>query len=67
MNDFAHKNYNDIHNFPVLPPLPKHGVVAKIKLALFVALCFGTFAGILATTMEVGHSLQMERIAQHAE
>jgi hypothetical protein len=37
-------------------------LVNKVKMGAFVALCFMTFAGILATTCEVGHSLQMARI-----
>lgn len=53
MNDHAIKNYHS----------GKSPLVTKIKGFLFVCLCFGTFAGILATTMEVGHVMQMERIA----
>jgi hypothetical protein len=53
MTDYAIKNYHS----------NKKPIVAKIKAAAFVVLCFGTFGCLLATVCEVGHSLQMERIA----
>lgn len=64
MNDFATKNYND---FPVLPPLSKNTFMRKVKYVAFAVLCMATFSGIITTTAMVGHSLQMERIAQHVK
>jgi hypothetical protein len=64
MNDFATKNYN---SFPALAPLPKNGILRKIKYVAFAALCMATLCGVLATTAEVGVHLQMARVYNHSK
>ena len=39
-------------------------LVDAVKKVAFITLCFMTFGGILATTCELGHTMQMERIAE---
>jgi hypothetical protein len=39
-------------------------LVNAVKKVAFVVLCFMTFGGVLATTCEMGHSMQMARIAE---
>jgi hypothetical protein len=53
MNDFATKNYHS----------GKSSLMTKLKALGFVLLCFGVLAGLTATAAEVGHAMQVERIA----
>lgn len=53
MNDFATKNYHS----------NKNSLMTKLKALGFVLLCFGVLAGLTATAAEVGHAMQVERLA----
>jgi hypothetical protein len=53
MNDFATKNYHSGNNT----------LKAKVKNFLFVAAVIVAGVSALAVTSEVGHALQMQRIA----
>jgi hypothetical protein len=53
MNDFAPKNYRS----------NKTSMMTKLKALGFAMLCFGVLCGLTATAAEVGHAMQMERIA----
>jgi hypothetical protein len=39
-------------------------LVNQVKTGAFIVLCLMTFGGVLATTCEMGHTMQMERIAE---